>query len=105
MSDTNSNLPAPKRSPFTPENRAPAGGNNFNGKPKAEAFINCFVTTASGDKVKISKGIAIDSSTLVGRSIIAQAQELAAEGQDLVISLEGTIKLVVDDSNAELMKF
>jgi hypothetical protein len=104
MPEQNNNLPAPKRSPFTPEARQPSAG-NFNGKPKAEAFINCFVTNAAGDQVKISKGIAIDSTTLVGRSIIAQAQELAAEGKDLVISLEGTIKLVVDDSNAELMKF
>lgn len=97
--------PAPKTtSPFKPR-AATQATNNFAGKPKAEAFINCFVINALGEEVKISKGIAIDSSTLVGRSIIAQAQELAAEGKDMTIQLEGTIKLVVDDSNAELMKF
>ena len=97
--------PAPKTaSPFKPR----ASANNsagYGGKPKAEAFINCFVLNAAGQEVKISKGIAIDSSTLVGRSIIAQAHELAAEGKDMTIQLEGTIKLVVDDTDAELMKF
>jgi hypothetical protein len=97
--------PAATRSPFTPQANNSNNNGGYGNKPKAEAFINCFVNDANGDPVKISKGIAIDSTTLVGRSIIAQAHELAAEGKEMVITLEGTIKLVVDDSNAELIKF
>ena len=96
--------PAAKVSPFKPQAPAQSAG-QYGNKPKAEAFINCFVVNAAGEQVKISKGIAIDSTTLVGRSIIAQAQAMQADGQEMTIALSGTIKLVVDESNAELMSF
>jgi hypothetical protein len=95
---------APARSPFKPHTQVAQGG--YGGKAKAEAFINCTVKNANGDDVKISKGIALDSTTLVGRSIIAQASELFAAGEEsMTIELTGTIKLVTDDSQDELMKF
>jgi len=89
-------------SPFAPKTSAT---NNRNGnQQKAEAFGNCSFEV-DGNEYKIPKGIPMDSNNRVTRSMINAAKAAAEKGDEFTVTLTCTVKLVVDDSGLEDIKF
>ena len=69
-------------------------GNN-NEQRKAEAYLNLEISAANGDAVRLPKGIALDSSTRIGRSIINAAKA----NPDAIFTLTGKVHVI--DAEAE----
>lgn len=94
-----------KQIPFTPRTTSTTQtGNKSFAAPKAEAFGNC-EAEAGGIWHKIPKGIPLDSNNHVSRSLINAAKAKAEKGEELVLMVRMTVKVVTDDSGKEDLVF
>lgn len=73
-----------------------------NQQPRADGWLNVSVVDAQGNKHRISRGIPLDASTRIGRSLLNAAAKALEEDSELVLTLEGSVYISNEDSQEDI---
>ena len=78
----------------------------YNSKDKtADAFLNLEVVSANGERRKLPKGVALELSNLLQRSMINAHNKGTAAGQTVEFNLVGTVHIVEDNTDKDDIDF